>query len=81
MEGAGGKDRRRHAEQRSATTAGSSSAAASVTARADGADEDADEREVARRVVQLLLRVPDPGRHRQAREEAQRGEEIGKFGA
>ena len=43
--------------------------------RADAADDDPHQRQVARGLLELLLRVADPGGHGQAGKEAQRGEE------
>ena len=80
VEGAGRVDRRRHRQQhghrlRPELECGH------IDERADAADDQPHGREVAGRAVQRLGRVADPGRYRQAREEADRAEEVFELAA
>ncbi len=74
VEGAGDQQRRCHAGQdrqrnRQPLSCGDGDRGA------DRADDHADQRQIARGLLELLLRVADLARHRQPAEEAQRGEE------
>src|SRR6185369_10736164 len=49
---------------------------AEIDERAEAANEQADRRKIARRVIQRLGRMPDPAGHRQPREETDGAEEV-----
>ena len=80
MEGAGGVDGRRHRQQHGDRLRPQLHGA-EKNQRADAADQQADRREIARRAVQRLRRMPHPARHRQAGEEADGTEEIFQLAA